>query len=140
MKKYLLIISTLLLTTVILPAQTGVIGPVPSNVSPINSVTTHDAAYTFVLADANTTIYHSEATTARTYTIPANSSVAYPVGTVICIYNGAGTGNITLAITTDTLSRADGTAGTGSRTITADSAVSITKITSTLWIIQGKFS
>lgn len=98
-----------------------------------------NAAYTFVADDAGKHIFHDEAT-ARTYTIPANSSVAFPVGTTITIVNNNAGGTITLAITTDTLRRGDGTAGTGSRTITADSIATIIKTKTTEWMITGKFS
>lgn len=101
--------------------------------------TTDDTALTFTMAHAGRTIYHS-AVNARTYTIPANSSVAYPIGTVIKIINGPAAGVITLAITTDTLQRLDGVAGTGSRTIAASSAVYIEKLSATVWGIGGVFS
>jgi len=98
-----------------------------------------NAAYTFVLDDAGKHIFHDEVT-ARIYTIPANSSVAFPIGTVITIANNASAGNITLAITTDTLRRGDAVAGTGSRTIAASSVASILKTKSTEWMITGAFT
>ena len=94
--------------------------------------------YTMVIGDANQVLLHTS--TATTYTIPANGSVAYPVGTIITIVNATGAGAITLAITTDTLQRGDGTAGTGNRTIAADSVVSIVKTAATTWYITGKFT
>jgi hypothetical protein len=46
------------------------------------------AAYTAVLADSGKQIFHPSAdTTARTFTIPANSSVAYPIGTALSFIN-----------------------------------------------------
>jgi len=52
---------------------------------PQNSQST---AYTCVLADNGKHIFHPSAdTTARTFTIPANSSVAYPIGTAITFIN-----------------------------------------------------
>lgn len=104
--------------------------------------TTQNAAYGFVLSDAGSAIYHDEVT-ARTYTIPANSSVAYPIGTVIVIDNtgnAGAAGSITLSITTDTLRRGDGVAGTGSRTIAASSVAAIRKSKSTEWVITGAFT
>lgn len=96
--------------------------------------------YTFVLGDAGKHIYHSESTTARTYTIPANASVAFPIGTVITIVNGDGAGNITLAITSDTLRRGDGIDATGSRTIAENSMASVLKVADTLWYISGSYT
>lgn len=98
-----------------------------------------NAAYTFVMADAGKHIFHDEVT-ARTYTIPANGSVAFPIGTTITIINNVSAGNITLAITTDTLRRGDGTAGTGSRTISANSIATIVKTKATEWLISGVFT
>ncbi len=95
------------------------------------------AAYTFVLADANNAFLHPAAdTTARTWTIPANGSVAYPVGTVLTFVNENGAGSITIAITSDTL-RLGGTTSTGSRTLAANGIATAVKITSTVWYISG---
>lgn len=48
----------------------------------------NSADYTLVLGDSGKHIYHPSAdTTARTITIPANASVAYPIGTAITFVN-----------------------------------------------------
>ena len=100
--------------------------------TPINS---QSAAYTLVLADAGKTILHPISdNNARTFTIPANSSVAYAVGTVITFVNLINT--VTIAITSDTMYLAgDGT--TGSRTLAAYGVASAVKVTSTSWVISG---
>ena len=101
---------------------------------PINS---QSAAYTCVLADAGKAIYHpSSDTTARTYTIPANSSVAYPAGTVLSFLNDASAGTLTIAITTDTMVLV-GAGSTGSRTLAAAGAATAVKVASTRWLING---
>jgi len=95
------------------------------------------AAYTLVLADAGKNIYHPGAdTTARTWTIPANGSVAFPVGTAITFINDTSGGVITISITTDTLVLA-GAGTTGSRTLAANGMATCVKMTSTRWIIGG---
>jgi len=94
---------------------------------------TQNGAYGFVLADRGKTVDHTSATP-HTYTIPANASVAFPIGTVICIDNGDGAGAITLAITSDTLRWGS---QTGSRTIAANSQAAIKKKTATLWVLVG---
>ncbi len=100
-------------------------------------LTSKSADYTFVLADANNAFLHPAAdTSARTWTIPANSSVAYPVGTVLTLINQNAAGTITLAITSDTL-RLAGTSSTGSRTLAANGMATAVKITSTVWYISG---
>jgi hypothetical protein len=101
---------------------------------PQNSQST---AYTLVLADSGKHILHPSAdTTARTFTIPANSSVAFPVGTAITIINQNGAGVVTIAITSDTM-RLAGAGTTGSRTLAANGIATAIKITSTEWIISG---
>ena len=96
-----------------------------------------NSAYTLVLADAGKHILHPSAdTTARTFTIPANSSVAYPIGTTITIINQNGAGVVTIAINTDTLYLA-GAGTTGSRTLAANGMATLIKITSTGWMCAG---
>jgi len=95
------------------------------------------AAYTLVLADSGKHIFHPSAdTTARTFTIPANSSVAYPIGTAITFINQNGAGVVTIAITTDTM-RLSPAGTTGSRTLAANGSATCVKVTSTEWLISG---
>ena len=101
---------------------------------PQNSKST---AYTLVLADAGKHILHPSAdTTARTMTIPDNSSVPYPIGTALTFVNQASAGVMTIAITTDTM-RLAGAGTTGSRTLAANGIATALKVTSTEWIISG---
>lgn len=95
------------------------------------------AAYTLVLADAGKHIYHPSAdVTARIWTIPANSSVAFPIGTAVTFINDTSGGVITIAITTDTLVLA-GAGTTGSRSLAANGVATAVKMTATRWIISG---
>lgn len=95
------------------------------------------AAYTLVLSDAGKHILHPSAdTTARIFTIPANSSVAFPVGTVVTFVNQNAGGVITVEITTDTM-RLAGAGTTGSRTLAANGIATAIKVTSTEWLING---
>tara|TARA_R110000850_G_scaffold247387_1_gene372297 strand:+ start:6676 stop:7338 length:663 start_codon:yes stop_codon:yes gene_type:complete len=95
------------------------------------------AAYTLVLADAGKHIFHPSAdTTPRTFTIPSNASVAFPIGTAVTFVNQNGGGLITIAITTDTM-RLAVSGATGSRQLTANGVATALKITSTEWIISG---
>ena len=101
--------------------------------TPVNSQST---AYTAVLADAGKTLYHpaSDAND-RTFTIPANSSVAYAVGTVLTFVN-LSANDLTIAITDDTMYLA-GAGTTGSRTLTEYGIASAVKLASTTWLISG---
>lgn len=95
------------------------------------------AAYTFVMTDAGKHILHPTAdTTARVFTIPANASVAYPIGTVLTVINQSGAGVVTLAITSDTM-RWSPAGTTGSRSIAANGIATAVKLTSTEWIVNG---
>lgn len=98
-------------------------------------ITISNAAKTFALADAGKGFGKDNAT-AYTYTIPANASIAFPVGTAISVFNGNATSNITIAITTDTL-RLGGTATTGSRTLAPWGTCTLWKIASTVWVATG---
>lgn len=94
------------------------------------------AAYTLVLADAGKHIFHpSTDANARTYTIPANSSVAYPIGTALTFINMTSQ-VVTIAITTDTMYLSS--AGTtGSRSLAQYGSATAVKMTSTTWLISG---
>lgn len=118
-------------TTVAVTPGTGNVGylNIPQN--------SQSAAYTLVLADSGKHILHPSAdTTARTFTIPANGAVAFPIGTAVTFVNQNGAGNITIAITTDTM-RLAGAGTTGSRTLAANGTATALKITATEWIISG---
>jgi hypothetical protein len=110
------------------------VNAVPFRNIPQNS---QSAAYTAVIGDSGKHILHPSAdTTARTFTIPANGSVAYPIGTALTFVNQNGAGTVTIAITTDTM-RLAGAGTTGSRTLAANGVATAIKITSTEWIISG---
>jgi hypothetical protein len=95
------------------------------------------ADYTTALTDSGKHIYHPSAdTAARTWTIAANASVAYPVGTAITFVNDTSAGVLTLAINSDTMVLA-GDGATGSRTLAASGIATALKITSTRWMISG---
>jgi len=100
---------------------------------PINS---QSAAYTTVLADSGKIIFHpSTDANARTFTIPANSSVAYPVGTTLSFINMTSQ-VVTIAITSDTMYLSS--AGTtGSRSLAQYGSATAVKMTSTTWLISG---
>lgn len=73
--------------------------------------------------------------TSLTLTIPANASVAFPIGTAIAIINLNAT-SLTVAITTDTLTLVDSTT-TGSRTMSQNAIATLVKVSATSWLIGG---
>ena len=95
---------------------------------PQNSQT---GAYTLVLSDAGKMIN----TTTGGVVIPANSSVAFPTGTTIVIFNNSGSSQ-NVSITTDTL-RLTGTATTGTRALAQYGLATCVKVASTTWAIGG---
>jgi len=89
--------------------------------------------YTLVLTDANKAVTMSNAS-ANTLTIPTNTSVAFPLGTVVSVVQqGAGT----TTVVGDTGVTVNGTSA-GSADITAQySAVSLLKIGTDEWNLAG---
>ena len=95
---------------------------------PQNSQT---GAYTLALADQGKMVN----TTTGGVVIPANGSVAFPIGAAISIFNNSGSSQ-TISITTDTLRQA-GTANTGSRTLAQYGLATCVKVEATTWAISG---
>jgi hypothetical protein len=90
------------------------------------------ANYTLVLSDAGKMIFHPVSdTSTRTYTIPANSSVAFPIGTVVLftVENGGKYVNVACG---DTLVFGSGI--TGSVAVTANNTLMAIKVTTTKWM------
>lgn len=91
-------------------------------------------AYTLALSDAGKQVSN----TTGGFVIPANGSVAFPVGTAIVLFNNSGSTQ-TISITSDTLRQA-GTSNTGSRTLAAYGLATCVKVASTTWVISGNVS
>ncbi len=89
---------------------------------------------TLALSDASKRVRN----TTGGWAIPANSTVAFPVGTIICLHNDS-TSTQTVSITTDTLTL-QGTTTTGTRTIRANGMAYLMKDTATKWLIDGNVS
>lgn len=89
---------------------------------------TQNGDYTFTVIDPARVTYKASGGAGETWTIPANASVPMPVGTVIEGINNGG-GDLTLAITTDTL--------VGSTTVSTGTRFFLKKIATTTWIRSG---
>lgn len=94
-----------------------------------------DGNYTLVLGDAKKHIYKASGDAGETITIPANASVAFPIGTAIPIVNQGG-GALSIAITTDLLTQ-EGSGATGTRTLADGGIATLLKVTATAWMITG---
>lgn len=87
--------------------------------------------YAPVLTDAGKLVTLNNAS-AITVTFPANASVAFPIGTIIAFCQ-IGAGQVTFAITSDTLNQP----GLTLKTRAQWSRVTAEKITSTIWVLSG---
>lgn len=95
---------------------------------PQNSQT---AAYTLALSDIGK---HISITTGGVV-IPANASVAFPIGTVIAVFNNS-TSSQNISITSDTL-RLAGSTTTGTRSLANYGLATLVKVATTTWVISG---
>lgn len=86
--------------------------------------------YNFILEDRNSIITLDNAS-AVSAIIPANSSIPYPIGTSIVLFN-KGAGTVTVSITTDTLNQ-----NVGGLTMAQYDRRTITKLTTTSWILSN---
>ncbi len=93
--------------------------------------------YTTVLSDGEKHLYYNSGAGPYTWTIAANASVAYPVGTAITFINLAGGPTIAIAIGgTDTLYWSP-SGGSGTRTLANYGMATAIKFNSVGWIISG---
>lgn len=93
------------------------------------------AAYTLNITDIGKHILHPTAdNSARTFTIPANATVPFPIGTAVTFVNQINT--VTISITSDTMTMNPGGA-TGNRTLAANGMATALKIAATAWVISG---
>jgi len=95
-----------------------------------------------ISVSANTAILATHAgkhiyttTTALTHTIPANTNVAFEIGTTLTFITAPSV-SLSIAITTDTMYLA-GAGTTGTRTLAANGMATAVKTTGTTWIISG---
>jgi hypothetical protein len=103
--------------------------------SGITEVVEKTATYELVIGDRGRTIWFTGATASKVCTIPADASVAFPIGSMVGIEND-GSVNMTIAITTDTLTWSkDNT--TGTRTLAPGASCVIKKVAATSWKISG---
>lgn len=97
--------------------------------------------YTATIYDAGSCIFHPASDlNSRTFTIPSNAAVPYPIGTVLEFINRS-PNNISIAITADTLTLGQGSAtaagSTGTRTLAQYGLATAQKIGATEWLITG---
>jgi len=116
-------------TTMTFPDESASVGfrNVPQN--------SQSADYTLVLSDSGKHIYRpSSDTGARTFTIPTNGNVPYPIGTAITFVNYSAD---PLSIACVNTLRLAGTGATGTKTLAQWGVATALKTASTTWILSG---
>jgi hypothetical protein len=129
------------------PASNITAGTLSASISPTTATLTSAAAglgytgmpqnlqigsYPIAASDAGKHIYF---TGSGTVTIPANTSISFPVGTSLALVASSGV-TMTVSITSDTLLQA-GTGATGNRTLASYGVATLLKIAPTIWMISG---
>jgi hypothetical protein len=112
-----LLTSTSVTPTVAVNAQTG-------------------TSYTFVLADGNNTLVTLANAAAITLTIPPNSSVAYPVGTVLN-FAQTGAGQVTVTQGSGVTITSNGATASAPKTRVQYSAGSAIQTAANSWLVIG---
>ena len=100
----------------------------------VNAQTSGTSAYTAVLGDANQLVTMSDAS-ASTFTVPQNSSVAFPVGTTLTVIQ-LGAGQITLTAGSGTTFHNPSSATTRAQY----STVSMVQVSANVWCLGGDLS
>lgn len=95
-----------------------------------------NANYTLVLTDANKHVYKDN-TTAYAWTVPPNSSVAFPTGTVVTMVNGGSSGAITITRGSGVAILLAGDGTDSDKTLAAYGMASLLKVDTNTWFISG---
>lgn len=95
--------------------------------------------YTFVLTDNRNKLITASNAAAQTYTIPLNSSVAFPVGSVINVIQ-IGAGQVTIQGTSGVTVTSTGSTSSAPKLRAQYSAASLIKINTDAWYVVGDIS
>ena len=107
-----------------------------TSVTPTLAVNAQTASYTAVLADGNNTLVAIANASANTFTIPPNSSVAFPVGTILNIaQTGAGQTTITQGSGVTIVS--NGSTASAPKTRVQYSGASCIQTSANTWLVLG---
>lgn len=100
-----------------------------------NAITS--TTYTFVIGDAGKLVTSAITSSTSTFSIPLNSSVAFPVGTIINVFQ-AGSGQVTIQAATSGVSISSNAASTAIPKLrVAYSAASLIKVDTNSWYVVG---
>jgi hypothetical protein len=107
-----------------------------TNVTPALAVNAQTASYTFVLADGNNTLVTIANASANTVTIPPNSSVAFPIGTVLN-FAQTGAGQTTITQGSGVTITSTGATASAPKTRVQYSAASAIQTSTNNWLVIG---
>ena len=105
-------------------------------VTPTVSVNAQSASYTFVLADGNNAFVTLSNASSNTLTIPPNSSVAFPVGTVLN-FAQTGAGQTTITQGAGVTITSTGASATAPKTRVQYSGASAIQTSANNWLVMG---
>ncbi|HEY5289793.1 MAG TPA: hypothetical protein VIJ59_07140 [Caulobacteraceae bacterium] len=100
--------------------------------APIN---TQNGAYTLLISDAGKTI-NSTSAVADTWTVPPNSAVAFPLGTIIAFVN-TGTASVTIAPGAGVTQNLAGAGTAGARTLAQWGVATAIQVALNQWLFSG---
>lgn len=92
--------------------------------------------YTFVLSDANNELITANNASAQTYTIPLNSSVAFPIGCQINVIQ-IGAGQVTFVGASGVTVASSGATSAQPKTRVQYSAATLIKVGTDSWYVVG---
>ena len=107
-----------------------------TSITPTVAVNAQTASYTFVLADGNNTLVTLANASANTATFPPNSSVAYPVGTVLN-FAQTGAGQTTITQGSGVTITSNGATATAPKTRGQYSAAIAIQTSANNWLVIG---
>jgi hypothetical protein len=105
-------------------------------VTPTVTINAQSASYTAVLADGNNALVTLSNASANTFTIPPNSSVAFPVGTILN-FAQTGAGQTTITQGSGVTITSTGATATAPKTRVQYSAASAIQTSANNWLVVG---
>lgn len=107
-----------------------------TSVTPSVTINAQTASYTAVLSDGNNTLVTLSNASANTFTIPPNSSVAFPVGTVLN-FAQTGAGQTTITQGSGVTITSVGATASAPKTRVQYSACSAIQTSANNWLVIG---
>ena len=107
-----------------------------TSVTPTFAVNAQTASYTFALTDGNNTFVTINNASANTATIPPNSSVAFPVGTILNLAQ-TGAGQTTITQGSGVTITSTGATPSAPKTRVQYSACSAIQTSANNWLVIG---